>query len=322
MRRTFREVLISGNAAFTGEKKKQQLKEIKPLELPTECVLILPARWPQAEFLKWEVFVFSLHQESLADLSVPVVRAECLLKFQLRPAHQWQRWVGLLCPVTGNGLEWIVATQSGVRASFWSRVSFPQRRHPFLQPRGFRERSRWSPKLPGERGKVQGDLFSRSCRTFWSDLRMFLVFMAADCRFFQTVISSVFPTDSAEKYPEVVFLGTGSALPMKVRNVSGTLVNIRYKASNRQECSNQTNRRRRPQFVGFLSFLLFVCFSAQSPGQSVLLDCGEGTFGQLCRQYGDDVDEVLSKISTVFISHLHADHHTVSGWRTRPCDAC
>lgn len=28
--------------------------------------------------------------------------------------------------------------------------------------------------------------------------------------------------------PEVVFLGTGSALPMKIRNVSGTLVHIRY----------------------------------------------------------------------------------------------
>uniref|UniRef100_A0A665TAZ6 Zinc phosphodiesterase ELAC protein 2 n=1 Tax=Echeneis naucrates TaxID=173247 RepID=A0A665TAZ6_ECHNA len=75
------------------------------------------------------------------------------------------------------------------------------------------------------------------------------------------------------EYPEVVFMGTGSALPMKIRNVSGTLVNI-------------------------------------SPSQSLLLDCGEGTFGQLCRHYGDDVDDVLCKISTVFISHLHADHHT------------
>ncbi|XP_013856232.1 zinc phosphodiesterase ELAC protein 2, partial [Austrofundulus limnaeus] len=59
---------------------------------------------------------------------------------------------------------------------------------------------------------------------------------------------------------------------MKTRNVSGTLVNI-------------------------------------SSTQSLLLDCGEGTFGQLCRQYGDDVDQVLSKISTIFISHMHTDHH-------------
>ncbi|KAK6478318.1 zinc phosphodiesterase ELAC protein 2-like isoform X1 [Huso huso] len=77
----------------------------------------------------------------------------------------------------------------------------------------------------------------------------------------------------ADRYPEVVFLGTGSALPMKIRNVSATLLNI-------------------------------------SPTQSVLLDCGEGTFGQLCRHYGNNVDEVLSNVSAVFISHMHADHHT------------
>uniref|UniRef100_A0A3B1JZC8 Zinc phosphodiesterase ELAC protein 2 n=1 Tax=Astyanax mexicanus TaxID=7994 RepID=A0A3B1JZC8_ASTMX len=80
-------------------------------------------------------------------------------------------------------------------------------------------------------------------------------------------------TDPVDRYPEVVFLGTGSAVPMKTRNVSGTLVNI-------------------------------------SSSQSLILDCGEGTFGQLCHHYGNDVDEMLTKLSTVFISHLHADHHT------------
>lgn len=49
-----------------------------------------------------------------------------------------------------------------------------------------------------------------------------------------------------------------------------------------------------------------------SSTQSLLLDCGEGTFGQLCRQYGNGVDEMLAKLSTVFVSHIHADHHTVS----------
>ncbi|XP_077476086.1 zinc phosphodiesterase ELAC protein 2 [Stigmatopora argus] len=80
------------------------------------------------------------------------------------------------------------------------------------------------------------------------------------------------PLGKAE-YPELIFLGTGSALPMKIRNVSSTLINI-------------------------------------STGRSLLLDCGEGTFGQLCRHYGDEVDRVLSDISTVFVSHMHADHHT------------
>lgn len=50
-----------------------------------------------------------------------------------------------------------------------------------------------------------------------------------------------------------------------------------------------------------------------SPDTSLLLDCGEGTFGQLCRHYGDGVDRVLGSLAAVFVSHLHADHHTVSG---------
>lgn len=37
-----------------------------------------------------------------------------------------------------------------------------------------------------------------------------------------------FSTEEAKQYPEIVFLGTGSAIPMKIRNVSATLVNIRY----------------------------------------------------------------------------------------------
>lgn len=41
-----------------------------------------------------------------------------------------------------------------------------------------------------------------------------------------------------------------------------------------------------------------------------MLDCGEGTYGQLVRFYGPkEVDTVLGKLRAVFISHLHADHH-------------
>lgn len=41
-----------------------------------------------------------------------------------------------------------------------------------------------------------------------------------------------------------------------------------------------------------------------------MLDCGEGTFGQLIRFFGrDKTNDVLSKINAVYISHLHADHH-------------
>uniref|UniRef100_A0A2I3G978 Zinc phosphodiesterase ELAC protein 2 n=1 Tax=Nomascus leucogenys TaxID=61853 RepID=A0A2I3G978_NOMLE len=81
------------------------------------------------------------------------------------------------------------------------------------------------------------------------------------------------PAEKRSQYPEIIFLGTGSAIPMKTRNVSATLVNI-------------------------------------SPDTSLLLDCGEGTFGQLFRHYGDQVDRVLGTLAAVFVSHLHADHHT------------
>ncbi|XP_025219415.1 zinc phosphodiesterase ELAC protein 2 isoform X4 [Theropithecus gelada] len=81
------------------------------------------------------------------------------------------------------------------------------------------------------------------------------------------------PAEKRSQYPEIVFLGTGSAIPMKIRNVSATLVNI-------------------------------------SSDTSLLLDCGEGTFGQLYRHYGDQVDRVLGSLAAVFVSHLHADHHT------------
>ncbi|RMB95069.1 hypothetical protein DUI87_28511 [Hirundo rustica rustica] len=78
---------------------------------------------------------------------------------------------------------------------------------------------------------------------------------------------------NASAYPEIVFLGTGSAIPMKIRNVSSTLVNT-------------------------------------SATRSLLLDCGEGTFGQLCRHYGEQVDQVLCNLVAVFVSHMHTDHHS------------
>ncbi|XP_072339225.1 zinc phosphodiesterase ELAC protein 2 [Scyliorhinus torazame] len=84
---------------------------------------------------------------------------------------------------------------------------------------------------------------------------------------------AVVQSGKEDKYPEVVFLGTGSAIPMKIRNVSSIILNI-------------------------------------DATRSLLLDCGEGTFGQLCRHYGNDVDMILCNLSAIFLSHMHADHHT------------
>lgn len=178
---------------------------VRSHKLQTQLNIIHPEIFPQLE-------TFST-KESQAALHVPNVRAECLLKFQLRPLPEWQR------------------------------DAIPPCNHDdFLKE---------AAEVPNFLEEV--DQCRRSC----------------------SAGGAVTPSADREKghFPEVVFLGTGSALPMKVRNVSGTLVHI-------------------------------------SPSQSLLLDCGEGTFGQLCRHYGDGVDAVLANISTVFVSHMHADHHT------------
>ncbi|GAM91588.1 hypothetical protein ANO11243_096400 [Dothideomycetidae sp. 11243] len=72
---------------------------------------------------------------------------------------------------------------------------------------------------------------------------------------------------------EIITLGTGSALPSKYRNVSGTLVKV--------------------------------------PGWgNILLDAGENTVGQMKRVFSEEEYlAVLRGLRTIWISHLHADHH-------------
>ncbi|KAG5439506.1 hypothetical protein PCANB_002080 [Pneumocystis canis] len=71
---------------------------------------------------------------------------------------------------------------------------------------------------------------------------------------------------------KVITLGTGSAFPSHYRNVSSTLLRI--------------------------------------PGYgSLMLDAGEGTLGQLSRQFGSELHAFLKDLKWIYISHLHADHH-------------
>lgn len=42
---------------------------------------------------------------------------------------------------------------------------------------------------------------------------------------------------------------------------------------------------------------------------SIMLDAGEGTYGQMMRRYGPTLDQEMSEIRCIFVSHLHADHH-------------
>jgi len=74
-------------------------------------------------------------------------------------------------------------------------------------------------------------------------------------------------------YPVVTFLGTGSSVPSKYRNVTGILVETQ-------------------------------------PGSFIMLDCGEGTMGQLVRMKGKaEAQRVLVGLKGIYISHMHADHH-------------
>uniref|UniRef100_A0A1B6FUU4 Zinc phosphodiesterase ELAC protein 2 n=1 Tax=Cuerna arida TaxID=1464854 RepID=A0A1B6FUU4_9HEMI len=79
--------------------------------------------------------------------------------------------------------------------------------------------------------------------------------------------------DDQRDFPQVVFLGTGSCIPNKTRNTSGILIHL-------------------------------------SDTISMIVDCGEATYGQLVRLYGQTrSDEVIRNVRAIYVSHLHADHH-------------
>ncbi|KAK3002385.1 hypothetical protein RJ639_021047 [Escallonia herrerae] len=73
---------------------------------------------------------------------------------------------------------------------------------------------------------------------------------------------------------EIVLLGTGSSQPSKYRNVSSIFINLFSKGS-------------------------------------LILDCGEGTLGQLKRRFGiEGADDAVRRLRCIWVSHIHADHHT------------
>lgn len=89
----------------------------------------------------------------------------------------------------------------------------------------------------------------------------------------QTLQSNQTVKVGSRDYPSITFLGTGSCIPNKTRNTSSILL----------ELSND---------------------------KTLLMDCGEGTYGQLVRLLGARECEVLlRKLVAVYVSHLHADHH-------------
>lgn len=89
----------------------------------------------------------------------------------------------------------------------------------------------------------------------------------------QTNINARTKLLSVDEYPKIVMLGTGSSIPSKVRNTSGILLRV-------------------------------------DRDHSILLDCGEGTFGQIVKNYGkSETPNIIKTIKAVYVSHMHADHH-------------
>lgn len=97
--------------------------------------------------------------------------------------------------------------------------------------------------------------------------------------------------DIAGKDVTVVTLGTGSAVPSKYRNGSYICFNLKHQYTD--------------IFVMTVSGTLLYIPEAGY----ILLDAGEGTWGQLARNYGADVWDVLRDLKCIFISHIHGDHH-------------
>uniref|UniRef100_A0A914HFC7 ribonuclease Z n=1 Tax=Globodera rostochiensis TaxID=31243 RepID=A0A914HFC7_GLORO len=75
-----------------------------------------------------------------------------------------------------------------------------------------------------------------------------------------------------DPYPQVAFLGTASAVPAKYRNVSSYLLQL-------------------------------------SPSSTMMIDCGDGTYGQLRTLFGpEQCAKLLASMHVIFITHSHLDH--------------
>lgn len=112
---------------------------------------------------------------------------------------------------------------------------------------------------------------------FWSGSGSSAIDMSEDMTEEPWLLEGSLPScleDITREDVEIVFLGTGSSQPSKYRNVSSIFINLFSKGS-------------------------------------LLLDCGEGTLGQLKRRFGvKGADEAVQGLRCIWISHIHADHHT------------
>lgn len=90
-----------------------------------------------------------------------------------------------------------------------------------------------------------------------------------------SVVQAPLQIVSKENAHSLIVLGTGSAAPSKLRGSTAMYMEL----------------KRSP-----------------SEHESILVDCGEGTYGQLWRQFGDSTAAKIGALRCIWISHNHADH--------------
>lgn len=89
--------------------------------------------------------------------------------------------------------------------------------------------------------------------------------------------------DPPKVHGRITFLGTGCAIPSKYRNVTGMYLEIEQPSSGESS-----------SWVG------------------MMLDCGEGSYGQLARYANGEATQLralVNQLKCIWISHNHADHH-------------
>lgn len=102
----------------------------------------------------------------------------------------------------------------------------------------------------------------------------------------QEVDSPSAPNINKETAMKLIILGTGSAAPSKLRGSTGIYLELKPSKSIPIPTKD---------------------IDAKVP-DSMLIDCGEGTYGQLYRQFGNETAARIGGLRCIWISHSHADH--------------
>jgi ribonuclease Z len=264
-------VVVDGDRVVKGEDC------MEPAEPPfAALILALPSLESVQEFARNEVVAKFLKGGSEAGrlavvvhMSPPVFREDELAGYEdqvLSLFGEGCRHIGL---GEGVGAERCLSVSSLALQTAFNRLDdsvFPQR----VGLAATTRRRAASELHPGE---CKERFVLCPNRAVGPDLSRVLPLMGAT-----SVVPPPARTTTAMSEPQLVFLGTGAAIPSKYRNVS--------------------------------SFMLRWPTGAHT--KSMLFDCGEGTFGQLVRAHGGvlgAVDEVTTSLQAVWISHMHADHH-------------